>query len=84
MGLILKPHLEELIQQKLASGKYSSASEVVGEALRLMEGQDQLETAKLERLRRDIQTGLDSLPATPRDPKKSGATDAVSVFNKAW
>jgi antitoxin ParD1/3/4 len=70
MGLTLTPQLEALIQQKLASGKYSSASEVVGEALGLMEAQDQLEAVKLERLRRDIQIGLHSGPATPWDPEE--------------
>lgn len=37
MNVNLTPQLEALVKQKVASGLYSSASEVVREALRLME-----------------------------------------------
>jgi len=59
----LTPELESLIRQKVSSGRYNSASEVVREALRLMEAEDQLRAAKLEQLRHDIQEGLHSGPA---------------------
>jgi antitoxin ParD1/3/4 len=60
MNINLTPHLEDLVRQKVASGLYSSASEVVREALRLMERDDQVQAAKLAQLRRDIQEGLNS------------------------
>jgi len=60
MNINLTPQLEDLVRQKVASGHYSSASEVVREALRLMEREDQIQAAKLAQLRRDIQEGLDS------------------------
>ena len=44
----------------MASGCYTSASEVVREALRLMERQDQLKELQLEQLRQEIQNGLTS------------------------
>src|SRR5208337_600632 len=47
--------LEELVRQKVASGLYTSASEVIREALRLLEEQDRMRAAKLGQLRRDIQ-----------------------------
>jgi antitoxin ParD1/3/4 len=50
----------ELERQKVASGHYRSASEVVREALRLVEREDQIQAAKLAQLRRGIQEGLDS------------------------
>jgi antitoxin ParD1/3/4 len=56
----LTPQLEELVRQKVASGHYSSASEVVREALRLMQREDQIQAAKLAQLRHDIQDGLES------------------------
>jgi antitoxin ParD1/3/4 len=59
----LTPELEGLIRQKVSSGRYNSASEVVREALRLMEVEDQLRAAKLAQLRNDIQEGLHSGPA---------------------
>ncbi len=63
----LTPELEGLIRQKVSSGRYNSASEVVREALRLMEAEDQLRAAKLQQLRHDIQEGLQSGSARPWD-----------------
>jgi len=69
MNISLTPHLEEMIREKVASGSYNSASEVVREALRLLEQEDQLRTLKVQRLRQDIQEGLESGPSTPFDPR---------------
>ena len=60
MNLNLTPQLEAFVKQKVASGLYSSASEVVREALRLMEEQDRIRAIKLEQLRQDIRDGLNS------------------------
>ncbi len=60
MNVNLTPHLEDMVRQKVASGLYSSSSEVVREALRLMEEQDRLKSAKLDQLRQDIREGLNS------------------------
>jgi antitoxin ParD1/3/4 len=60
MNVNLTPHLEDMVKQKVASGLYTSASEVVREALRLMEDQDRMREAKLQQLRRDIHDGLNS------------------------
>jgi antitoxin ParD1/3/4 len=67
LNINLTPELEKLIRQKVDSGRYNSASEVVREALRLMESQDALHALQLERLRRDIREGLESGPARPWD-----------------
>ena len=42
MNINLTPQLEDLVRQKVASGLYTSASEVVREALRLMDEKDRL------------------------------------------
>jgi len=68
MNISLTPQLEEMIRQKIASGSYSSASEVVREALRLMELEDQMRALKLQRLREEIQKGLESGPAAEFEP----------------
>jgi antitoxin ParD1/3/4 len=60
LNVNLTPELEALVRDKVASGHYSSASEVVREALRLMEERDQLRAVKLEQLRRDVKAGVDS------------------------
>jgi antitoxin ParD1/3/4 len=54
-----------MVKAKVASGLYTSASEVVREALRLMEQQDQLRSLQLQQLRHDIREGLDSGEPTP-------------------
>jgi len=59
-NVYLTPQLEELVRSKVASGMYTSASEVVREALRLMDEQDRLRAAKLDQLRDDIRQGMDS------------------------
>lgn len=70
MNVNLTPQLEEMVRQKVNSELYSSASEVLREALRLMEEQDRLRMAKLEELRQDIRAGLDSGPATAWDAEQ--------------
>lgn len=67
ININLTPQLEEMVRQKVNSGLYTSASEVVREALRLMDEKDRLRAAKLEQLRQDIREGLDSGPAATWD-----------------
>ncbi len=67
MNINLTPQLEELIRSKVASGLYTSASEVVREALRLLEEQDRLRDAKLAQLRADVRQGLNSGASEPWD-----------------
>jgi antitoxin ParD1/3/4 len=75
INVSLTPQLEEMVRQKLAGGLYNSVSEVVREALRLMDAQDRLQAVKLEQLRQDIQNGLESGDPTPwnaEEIKQSG------------
>lgn len=46
MSVTLTPRIEALIQEKLNSGNYNDASEVVGEALRLLDERDKLSTLR--------------------------------------
>jgi antitoxin ParD1/3/4 len=70
MNISLTPHLEELIREKVASGSYNSASEVVREALRLLEQADEFRALKMQKLREDIREGLDSGPSLVFDPQE--------------
>lgn len=70
MNVNLTPQLEDMVRQKVASGRYTSASEVVREALRLMDELDSLRAARLEQLRQDIRAGLDSGPAEAWNPEQ--------------
>ena len=67
MNVNLTPQLEELVRAKVSSGMYTSASEVVREALRLMDEQDRLRQAKLNELRSEVRRGLESGPSVPWD-----------------
>ncbi|BAU15144.1 hypothetical protein LEP3755_57010 [Leptolyngbya sp. NIES-3755] len=58
MNVSLTPELEKLVQDKVRSGRYLSASEVVQEALRLLEERDRTQQIKLDALRRDLQVGI--------------------------
>jgi antitoxin ParD1/3/4 len=60
MNVPLTAQLEKVVKEKVASGRYNSASEVVSEALRLLDDHERLQQIKLERLHKDIQEGLDS------------------------
>jgi antitoxin ParD1/3/4 len=65
MNISLNPHFEELVKGKVQSGLYNSISEVMREALRLLEERDQLRDLRLEELRSEIQKGINSGEATP-------------------
>ena len=59
MNVSLTPELEELVKRKVRSGLYTTASEVIREALRLLEEKERLREMHLEELREDIRKGLD-------------------------
>lgn len=61
MNISLTPTLEALVQAKVSSGLYNNASEVIREALRLMEEQDQLKKLKIELLKKELISGVESL-----------------------
>jgi antitoxin ParD1/3/4 len=60
MNVSLTDELGEFVNAKVSSGRYTSASEVVREALRLLERHEQMEAAKLEWLREAYRAGIDS------------------------
>jgi len=74
MNVSLTPELEKFVSTKVETGRYSSASEVVREALRLLEEHDQTRTTRLAEFNRELGRRLESLdsgrhvnPAEARD-----------------
>jgi antitoxin ParD1/3/4 len=63
MHVSLTPKLENRIREKVESGLYNNASEVVREALRLMHEHDEVRRLKLERLRDALAKGEADLAA---------------------
>lgn len=79
MNVSLTPELETLVNEKVKSGDYNSASEVVREALRLLKEQDQLKQLRLEELRKEIQKGVSDMRAG-RFARVSNQTEADAVI----
>lgn len=69
---ILGEHFEAFIKDQIKQGRYASASEVVRDALRVLEDRERLRAAKLEALRADIQRGASS----------GAGIDAAAVFTE--
>lgn len=61
MNVSLSPELEQLIEEKVKSGMYNSASEVIRAGLRLLQEQDELRQIRLRELKREVQLGLDEI-----------------------
>ena len=57
MNISLTPDLEQLVNDKVGTGMYQTASEVIGEGLRLLRDRDQ----RLEALRLDVRAGFEAV-----------------------
>lgn len=75
LNVHLTPELEQLIQSKVKSGRYNSASEVVREALRLLEQRDEVFTLRKEEIRKQIEEGWQSA-------KRGEIVDGAEVFDR--
>lgn len=58
MNVSLTPELEKLVEDKVATGMYQTASEVVREALRLLSARDKYRRAALQH---DVRAGFDEI-----------------------
>lgn len=57
MNISLTPTLEKFVQDKVASGLYNSASEVIREALRIMASKDKISQERIAQLNKEIEEG---------------------------
>ena len=57
MNISLTPELEQLVDDKVKTGMYQTASEVIREGLRLLRERDQ----RVESLRRDVRAGFEAV-----------------------
>ena len=58
MNVSLTPNLEKWVQEKVSTGMYSSSSEVVREALRMLAQYEKSKQEKLDSLRTDVLLGV--------------------------
>ncbi len=63
MNVSLTKELENYVQDKLNSGLYTSASEVVREGLRLLQEQEKLRDARLNALKCEVDKGISDFDA---------------------
>ena len=61
MNVSLTKELEEFVNRKVESGRYTSASEVVREALRLLEEHETTRAEQLERFNAELERRIASL-----------------------
>ncbi len=78
MHVALSPEFEELIDSKVDCGLYDSASDVVSDALRLLDEWDRIQEARQTELKRDIRRGLEQL-----DRGDSAPLDIEAIKAKA-
>ena len=63
MNISLTPELEHFVQDKVKSGMYTSASEVIRESLRLLHTHDDIQNQHIKQLNQAIDIGLQQLNA---------------------
>ncbi len=80
MNVSLTPRLEAIVRQKVESGLYNSASEVVREAIRQMDERDQ----KMDRLRAALAEGNESLRhGTPYRWHEGSVDEMIAMARQA-
>jgi antitoxin ParD1/3/4 len=75
LNISLTPELDKFVSTRVRSGRYLTASEVVREALRLLEEQEKIREMRLMELKGQIQLGLDQI-------KRNEIVDGEEVFRK--
>ena len=69
MNITLGAEFEKRINEKIASGLYTSASEVIRDGLRLLFERDLVKQQQLEVLRQEVLRGVEQLAAGKKSPK---------------
>ncbi len=79
MNISLTKEFEIYVGQKVESGLYHSASEVIRDGLRLMKERDELHQSKLVELRKAIDIGVDQADCGQVQPFHEETTSRVKA-----
>jgi antitoxin ParD1/3/4 len=74
MNVSLTPELEHFVNQKVQSGRYQTASEVIRDGLRLLLEREELHQQRLDELRREISIGIEQADKGEVAPLNAKAT----------
>lgn len=77
MNISLTNELEQFVQEAVKTGRYSSASEVICEALCLLKERDKRRELKRQQLQADLEVGLSEL-----DKGLSAHFDSAAIKSK--
>ncbi|MGA3264245.1 MAG: type II toxin-antitoxin system ParD family antitoxin [Terracidiphilus sp.] len=83
MNVSLTPELDKFVNGKVESGRYNSASEVVREALRLLEEHDRARGAQLAAFNRELGARLASLDCGEH-VKPEAARKRLELKSREW
>lgn len=61
MNVSLTPELEAFVHQKVATGRYNSASEVIRESLRLLEEEGWVKERRMEEIKKEVLKGYEQI-----------------------
>ena len=81
MNVSLTAELEQLVNEKVESGMYHSASEVVREGLRLLKERDELRRVQMDEVRRDVMLGVEQVRAG-RGKKYTGGAELADEIKR--
>ena len=79
MNISLTKEFEQYVSQKVESGLYHSASEVIRDGLRLMKERDELHQSRLAELRREIALGVEQADRGQMRPFNEETTARVKA-----
>ena len=79
MNVSLTKEFEQYVAEKVESGMYHTASEVIRDGLRLMKERDDLYQIRLAELRNDIAVGVDQADRGQVRPFDGKITDRVKA-----
>jgi antitoxin ParD1/3/4 len=79
MNISLTKEFENYVTQKVESGLYHSASEVIRDGLRLLKQRDELHQSRLAELRKEIAIGIDQADRGQVQPFNEETTARVKA-----
>ena len=77
MNISLTPQLEKLVTDRVASGRYTSASEVIRDALRLLDTRDRSQEQGWASFKADVDAGFRQIDEGKSSPFDDAAVERI-------